>query len=160
MHRPSKCGQMETYYYYTFYNSYDDEPRTYRYVPQTKQAEWIKPRRQQTQQRSPFQPTGIRQHSIDSAVKRDETVLNNTSLQKCTFEKNSTCDPNINLASAILLDKDLSTIEHYQNDKIVQQSATSCFTQYEAIMNVLTSPNVATAMLLSNIVLLVLVKFG
>jgi hypothetical protein len=41
MQRSLKKFPNETWYYYTFYNSYDDEQREYRYERNTKQVERI-----------------------------------------------------------------------------------------------------------------------
>ena len=184
MQRSSKFFPQETWYYYTFYNSYDDEQREYRYERHTKQVERV-PSKQSLdgtllcQQTIPKyfmkNDTFIRKNLTDSSVIVSETI---EGVEDHSANVLHTCSRTANTMISILEDQQHPQLQIFKNYASNQLEAMvkgelfqkltyshkfsqdiiryfSC--QYERMLYIITSPNVATGMLLSNLILLWLV---
>lgn len=172
MQRSLKSIPQETWYYYTFYNSYDDEQREYRYERYTKHVERIQSKlcpcedqctRTKSDCHAMEQGTFNRNDSADaSRTRSDATVgaqnqmlhsieglqfsrLPHTSKIRSTQQEEA-------VTGAIC--RELANISAF-----VRNIARYFSMQYEKVMHILTLPEVATGLLLSNLILLVVIIY-
>ena len=182
MNRSLKAFPNETWYYYTFYNIYDDEKREYRFDRHSKQVERIlaEPSHHDEQYLrseldSSKQYESIQHENADTRKILSETLMDNEPYSETGAPP---VGHNVITVLSLLDDQQLSRLLNFENYAIVQRVVntsrkvyqeqannhklfrdvvkySSC--QYEKILCVLTSSSVATSMLLSNLILLVLI---
>jgi hypothetical protein len=179
MHRSLKNIPNETWYYYTIYNSYDDEREEYRCERNTKLVERI-------QSKPPSNQKQYQQSKHDSSSINYETLIRNSStdLTKIVTATNVRVETD-SVTQPYKNDHSVDTKQYLPENKrsshvsrlllrvasitkeILQKLSCNCnlfrhivkyfSCWYENILNVLISPSVATGMLLSNLMLLILI---
>ena len=163
---------QETWYYYTFYNSYDDEQREYRYEPNTKHVERIQSKSCQSEHQytrpipdlhTMEHGTLIRDDSADvSKARSDATVGAQNQMLHFTEDQHFSRFPCANNNRSKQLEE-AATGTIYQELAIVnvfvKDVARYFSAQYEKGMHILTLPEVATGLLLSNVILLAVIIY-
>ena len=163
---------QETWYYYTFYNSYDDEQREYRYEPNTKHVERIQSKSCQSeyQYTRPIPDlhtmehgTLIRDDSADvSKARSDATVGAQNQMLHFTEDQHFSRFPRTNNNRSKQLEETATrkTCQELANVNVFVKDVARHFSaQYEKVMHILTLPEVATGLLLSNVILLAVIIY-
>ena len=179
MQRSLKLVPSETWYYYTFYNSYDDEQREYRYERHTKQVERMQSKSRCEERHilskhdSPLiycNPRNINDMTVTN-MKRTETLeVDDTFSSEKQKEHKCEVSP---IPMPYLIRR--LTVREYavqlveNTKKILNQANGSNFNilsvamysslQYEKLMKIITLPNVVTGMLICDLILLVLILY-
>jgi hypothetical protein len=185
MQRPLKFIPSETWYYYTFYNSYDDEQREYRFERHTKQVE-----RMQSKPRCLERYICSKHESslnYRNPVKNNDLAVANMKSTEALIVRDTLSvekkKDHIHDASPILCllgDQKISPFQRVGESaaQLVEHTKVIIFQtngnnynflrvtlylwsslQYEKLMKIITLPKVATGILLCDLILLVLILY-
>ena len=169
----------EIWYYYTFYNSCDDEQREYRCERRTKQVERIqaKPGNDHERYRMSNQSSSINHSTLIGNLSTDAKIIvaativdikTHTAhvmplygLKVMTMQgllQDQRSSQYIDTISQRLVKRTRKVFWKSSNRNIFRDIMMYYSCQYERILHILISPNVATGMLLSNFALLWLIR--
>lgn len=185
MQRSLKFIPNETWYYYTFYNTYDDEQREYRYERHSKLVEQIhcqaKSRCEEQYPRSKHNSSFIYRIPIINNDVADKNVEKTETLEVVDTINMETQNDHIYNVSPMLYaleDQKISpfrrmgefAVQLVENTTVIifQAPGYNCnflsvimypLLQYEKLMKIITLPKVATGMLICDLILLVLILY-
>ena len=180
MQRSLKLIPNETWYYYTFYNTYEDEQREYRYERHTKQVERIqaKSRCEEQYPRSKHDSSFIYSNPIMNNDMADTNIERTEVVNIIHMETQNDHIHNVSHMLYPLEDQNISPFHRMEKfaAQLVERTKVIIFQapginynflgvimysslQYEKLMKIITLPKVATGMLICDLVLLIFILY-